>query len=360
VTLTHDADAEQVRQETPVLEVQDLSVTFRTESGTVSAVDHVSLSLGRGEIVGVVGESGCGKSVTAMSLAGLLPGSARVSGSVTLHGTELIGASESVLRKIRGREIAYIFQEPMSSLNPVLTVGRQVGEVLQVHERLSRKQARARAVELLSLVGIPSPATRVDSYPHQLSGGMRQRVMIAMAVACDPKVLVADEPTTALDVTVQAGILEVLRDLRARLGTSILIITHDLGVIADIADRVVVMYAGRLVERAPVHELFARPAHQYTAGLLSASPVPGLHAGADRLREIPGLVPILASQPDACTFADRCPAADDQCLGAAPPLTPQPSARAGAATSEHLAACWHPNRQARPPVHAPRAEEPAP
>ncbi|MFE9188130.1 ABC transporter ATP-binding protein [Micromonospora sp. NPDC007208] len=319
----------------PVLEIRDLSVSFPTETGTVSAVDGVSLDLAAGEIVGMVGESGCGKSVTAMSIAGLLPGSARVTGSVRLDGRQLVGARESALRRVRGREIAYVFQEPMTSLNPVLTVGRQIGEVLQVHERMSRRAARARAVELLTLVGIPSAAQRVDGYPHQLSGGMRQRVMIAMAVACGPKVLVADEPTTALDVTVQAGILQVLRDLRDRLGTSVLIITHDLGVIADIADRVVVMYAGRVVERAPVDELFAHPRHRYTAGLLSASPQPGRHAGTDRLTEIPGLVPVLASQPDACTFADRCPAADEQCRAAAPPLE-------GIGGPDHVAACWHP------------------
>ncbi|MEU5936782.1 ABC transporter ATP-binding protein [Micromonospora sp. NPDC047187] len=319
----------------PVLEIRDLSVSFPTETGTVSAVDGVSLDLAAGEIVGMVGESGCGKSVTAMSLAGLLPGSARVTGSVRLDGTQLVGARESALRRVRGREIAYIFQEPMTSLNPVLTVGRQIGEVLQVHERMSRRAARARAMELLTLVGIPSAAQRVDNYPHQLSGGMRQRVMIAMAVACGPKVLVADEPTTALDVTVQAGILQVLRDLRDRLGTSVLIITHDLGVIADIADRVVVMYAGRVVERAPVDDLFAHPRHRYTAGLLSASPQPGRHAGTDRLTEIPGLVPVLASQPDACTFADRCPAADQRCRAAAPPLE-------DVCGTDHVAACWHP------------------
>ncbi|PYC65488.1 ABC transporter ATP-binding protein [Micromonospora arborensis] len=319
----------------PVLEIRDLSVSFPTETGTVSAVDGVSLDLAPGEIVGMVGESGCGKSVTAMSIAGLLPGSARITGSVRLNGTELVGARESALRRVRGQEIAYIFQEPMTSLNPVLTVGRQIGEVLQVHERMSRRAARARAVELLTRVGIPSAAVRVDAYPHQLSGGMRQRVMIAMAVACGPKVLVADEPTTALDVTVQAGILQVLRDLRDRLGTSVLIITHDLGVIADIADRVVVMYAGRVVERAPVDDLFAHPQHHYTAGLLSASPQPGRHAGTDRLTEIPGLVPVLSSQPDACTFADRCPAADARCRDSAPPLE-------GHGGTDHLAACWHP------------------
>jgi len=324
----------------PVLDVRGLSVTFTTESGTVSAVDNVDLTLAPGEIVGIVGESGCGKSVTAMSLAGLLPRSARISGSVRLQGTELIGAPESVLRAVRGQSIAYIFQEPMSSLNPVLTVGRQVGEVLQVHEGLSRKQARARAVELLTLVGIPSPLQRVDNYPHQLSGGMRQRVMIAMAVACGPTVLVADEPTTALDVTVQAGILDVLRELRDRLGTSILFITHDLGVIADVADRVVVMYAGRVVERAPVDELFAHPQHHYTAGLLVATPTPGRHAGTDRLQEIPGLVPVLSTQPDACTFAERCSAADAQCLGSAPALSSDHDV--AALRPDHLVACWHP------------------
>jgi oligopeptide/dipeptide ABC transporter ATP-binding protein len=324
----------------PVLDVRGMSVTFTTESGTVSAVDNVDLTLAPGEIVGIVGESGCGKSVTAMSLAGLLPRSARVSGSARLQGTELIGAPESVLRAARGQSIAYIFQEPMSSLNPVLTVGRQIGEVLQVHEGLSRKQARARAVELLTLVGIPSPLQRVDNYPHQLSGGMRQRVMIAMAVACGPTVLVADEPTTALDVTVQAGILDVLRELRDRLGTSILFITHDLGVIADVADRVVVMYAGRVVERAPVDELFAHPQHHYTAGLLVATPTPGRHAGTDRLQEIPGLVPVLSTQPDACTFAERCSAADAQCLGSAPALSSDHDV--AALRPDHLVACWHP------------------
>jgi oligopeptide/dipeptide ABC transporter ATP-binding protein len=330
----------------PVLEVEDLCVTFRTESGTVSAVDHVQLSLGQGEIVGVVGESGCGKSVTAMSLAGLLPGSAEVTGSVRLLGKDLVGAPEQVLRRVRGQEIAYIFQEPMTSLNPVLTVGRQIAEVLQVHEKISGKNARRRAVELLSLVGIPSPEKRVDNFPHQLSGGMRQRVMIAMAVACGPKVLVADEPTTALDVTVQAGILQVLRDLRDRLGTSILIITHDLGVIADVADRVVVMYAGRVVEHAGARDLFAHPRHRYTAGLLSASPIPGRHAGTDRLEEIPGLVPVLSTQPDACTFADRCSAADEQCRNAAPPLDTVVTST-GVDTNDHVAACWHPVETAR-------------
>jgi peptide/nickel transport system ATP-binding protein len=346
----------------PVLDVRGLTVSFATETGTVSAVDKVDLTLAPGEIVGIVGESGCGKSVTAMSLAGLLPRSARVGGSARLEGTELIGAKDATLRAARGKDIAYIFQEPMSSLNPVLTVGRQIGEVLQV---LGRRQAKERAVELLKLVGIPSAEQRVGNYPHQLSGGMRQRVMIAMAVACQPKVLVADEPTTALDVTVQAGILNVLRDLRDRLGTSILVITHDLGVIADVADRVVVMYAGRVVERAGVDELFARPQHHYTAGLLSASPAPGRHAGTDRLQEIPGLVPVLSSQPDACTFAERCSAADTQCLSVAPPLTSGPlplgmpvvGERAGISPTDHLAACWHPVGAPGTAVDRPAADD---
>jgi peptide/nickel transport system ATP-binding protein len=338
----------------PVLEVSGLGVRFATESGTVSAVDGVDLTLAPGEIVGIVGESGCGKSVTAMSLAGLLPRSATIDGSVRLMGSELVGAKPNVLRAARGRDIAYIFQEPMSSLNPVLTVGRQITEVLQVHEKPSRKEAMERAVELLGVVGIPSPRERVKHYPHQLSGGMRQRVMIAMAVACQPKVLVADEPTTALDVTVQAGILDVLRGLRDRFGTSILVITHDLGVIADVADRVVVMYAGRVVERAGVDELFAHPQHHYTSGLLSAAPTPGRHAGTHRLQEIPGLVPVLSEQPDACTFADRCAAATDRCRTSAPPLEPAAvtTERDG---REHVVACWHPHGDAPRPTTKDRA-----
>jgi peptide/nickel transport system ATP-binding protein len=328
-----------------VLDVRDLTVTFRTDDGRVSAVDGVSFDVRPGEVLAVVGESGCGKSVTAMSIAGLLPGSATVTGSVQLRGRELVGAPEPVLRTVRGAEVAYIFQEPMTSLNPVFTVGSQIAETLRIHQGLSRKQALARAVELLGLVGIPSPAARVGAYPHQFTGGMRQRVMIAMALACDPAVLVADEPTTALDVTVQAAVLDLLRDLGKRLGTAIVLITHDLGVVADIADRVLVMYAGRVVETAPTQDLFDAPRHHYTLGLLGAVPTAGRRAAGGRLQEIPGLVPVLQEQPDVCTFAERCPAADERCRTAAPTLVLQQSDSPVDPHDEralHRAACWHP------------------
>ena len=301
----------------------------------MSAVDRVSFDARAGELLAVVGESGCGKSVAAMALTGLLPGNAKIDGSVRLDGNELVGAEDDQLRAVRGKEIAYIFQEPMTSLNPVFTIGRQIAEVLRLHEGMGRRQALDRAVELLDLVGIPSPRERLKHYPHQLSGGLRQRVMIAMAVACNPRVLVADEPTTALDVTVQAGILDVLRDLRDRLGVAVVLITHDLGVVADVADRVMVMYAGRVVERGGVEELFARPRHHYTVGLLGAVPAARTTGERQRLREIPGLVPVLDEQPDACTFAYRCPAASDTCRGSAPPLERAPA-------SDHEVACWHP------------------
>ena len=315
-----------------VLSVRDLSVSFRTETGTVCAVDGVSFDLHRGEVVALVGESGCGKSVTAMTLGGLSPSSARVTGSIRLQGRELVGAPERELRAVRGARLAYVFQEPTTSLNPVLTVGRQVTEVVRRHEQVSRSAARDRAVELFTTVGIPAPERRVGEYPHQLSGGMRQRVMIAMALACNPDVLVADEPTTALDVTVQAGILDTLRELGERLGTAILLITHDLGVVADVADRVVVMYAGRAVERADVADLFTRPSHPYTTGLLGAVPT-----GRGRLQEIPGLVPVLDDTPDACTFAPRCDRATEQCSAHSP--GPDPVAGSGPG---HRVRCFHP------------------
>jgi peptide/nickel transport system ATP-binding protein len=317
-----------------LLDVQDLSVRFDTDDGTVHAVDRLSFSLAAGEVLGVVGESGCGKSVSAMSLLQLLPETAHVTGSAEFDGRDLIGAPASRLREIRGREIAFVFQEPMTSLNPAFRVGNQIAEVLRRHLGLSRAEARTRAIELLDLVRIPAPERRVDEYPHQLSGGMRQRVMIAMALACDPKILIADEPTTALDVTIQAGILDLMRDIRERLGTAIVLITHNLGVVADIADRVIVMYAGRKVEEAPVRELYAHPQHPYTIGLLGAIPRPGAADEQGRLREIPGRVPSLAELPTACAFAPRCPRADDRTRSESPELREIRSA--------HLVACFHP------------------
>ena len=317
----------------PLLEVRDLSVRFDADEGTVHAVDRMSLDLEAGQVLGIVGESGCGKSVTALSILGLLPQTATVSGSIRFQGTELLGGSRSRLRKIRGREISFVFQEPMTSLNPVFRVGDQIEEVLREHLRLSRRAARARVVELLDLVHIPDPGRRADEYPHQLSGGMRQRVVIAMALACDPKILIADEPTTALDVTIQAGILDLLRELRERLGTAIILITHNLGVVADLADRVVVMYAGRKAEEAPVRELFASPQHPYTIGLLGAVPRAGAKRNG-RLQEIPGRVPSLAELPAHCAFADRCPRADELSWSQVPELR--------LIRPDHLVACFHP------------------
>ena len=314
-----------------LLEVEELSVRFDTDDGPVHAVDRLSLTLGEREVLGVVGESGCGKSVSFMSLLRLLPETAVVTGRATFGGIDLLAAPTSRLRRIRGKEIAFVFQEPMTSLNPAFTVGNQIGEVLERHLGLARRQARTRTVELLDLVRIPAAARRVDEYPHQLSGGMRQRVMIAMALACDPKVLIADEPTTALDVTIQAGILDLMRDIRERLGTAIVLITHNLGVVADIADRVIVMYAGRKAEEAPVHELYARPQHPYTIGLLGAVPRPGT---ARRLQEIPGRVPSLAELPAACAFAPRCPRADELTRTTVPELRE--------IAPGHLVACFHP------------------
>jgi peptide/nickel transport system ATP-binding protein len=317
----------------PLLAVRDLSVRFGTEHGAVLAVDQVWFEVGERELVALVGESGCGKSVTAMALTGLLPPSATVSGEVSFAGQDLRRLPERALRAIRGRDIAYIFQEPMTSLNPVLTVGRQIGEVLRRHQRMRGTAVQRRAAELLELVGIPLPVRRLREYPHQLSGGMRQRVMIAMALACSPKLLVADEPTTALDVTVQAGILDVLRTLSAETGAAVLLITHDLGVVADFAERVVVMYAGRVIEEAEVDDLFARPRHPYTRGLLDAVPNPA-RRDEGGLREIPGRVPVLASSPDACTFAERCPRVEATCRTRRPELAADPGG--------HPVRCWFP------------------
>jgi peptide/nickel transport system ATP-binding protein len=324
-----------------LLEVSDLSVRFQTDDGAVQAVDRVSFTLEERQVLAIVGESGCGKSVTAMSMLKLLPKSATVSGTARFDGRDLLGARDSELRAIRGREISFVFQEPMTSLNPALTVSKQIGEVLRRHLDMSGAQARERTVELLDLVGIPAPQRRLDEYPHQLSGGMRQRVMIAMALACDPKVLIADEPTTALDVTIQAGILDLLREIRERLGTSVVLITHNLGVVADIADRVVVMYAGRKVEEAEVHELFAHPQHPYTVGLLAAIPrIDDSTDGRRRLQEIPGIVPSLPEPPPRCTFAERCPRADERSR------TEEPALRE--VRPDHHVACFHPGEEPWP------------
>jgi oligopeptide/dipeptide ABC transporter ATP-binding protein len=293
-----------------LLEVNNLQTHFFTRAGLVRAVDGVSFKLDRGELLGLVGESGCGKSVTALSLMRLVASPGRVvGGEVLFEGRDLLKLSEGEMRAIRGDDIAMIFQDPMTSLNPVYTVGEQIAEALRLHRQLSRQAARAAAVEAMREVSIPDPARRVDDYPHQLSGGMRQRVMIAMALACDPKLLIADEPTTALDVTIQAQILELLNELRRTRELAVLLITHDLGVVAEVADRVAVMYTGRIVEASPVMELFARPKHPYTEGLLRS--VPKLTMAEveklERLQPIEGTVPKLTDLPPGCHFAPRCP-----------------------------------------------------
>ena len=317
-----------------LLEVRDLQVHFRTPTGVNRAVDGVSFGVASGETLAVVGESGCGKSVTAMSLLRLIPDSAgKVAGSVTFRGRDLLSASERDMRGIRGNEISMIFQEPMTSLNPVLTIGFQIGETLRLHQGLGRREAEARAIEMLALAGISEPERRIREYPHQISGGMRQRVMIAIALACNPKLLIADEPTTALDVTIQAQILDLMRDLKHRVGAAIILITHDLGVVAEVAERVMVMYAGHKVEEAPVRDLFRAPRHPYTRGLLGA--IPRLGASLDdgaRLAEIPGHVPRLETRIPGCVFADRCHLATDLCRTWAPGLT---------GGDGHFVACHH-------------------
>ncbi|MGH9943368.1 MAG: ABC transporter ATP-binding protein [Pyrinomonadaceae bacterium] len=293
-----------------LLEVNNLQTHFHTRAGVVKSVDGINFHLDRGELLGLVGESGCGKSVTALSIMRLIgPPGRIVEGEVRFDGKNLLTLSESRMREIRGDDIAMIFQDPMTSLNPVYTVGEQIAEALRLHRRMNGRQAREAAVEAMREVSIPDPARRVDDYPHQLSGGMRQRVMIAMALACDPKLLVADEPTTALDVTIQAQILELLNELRRSRELAVLLITHDLGVVAEVADRVAVMYTGRIVEESPVEELFARPKHPYTEGLLRS--VPKLTAAeaqkAERLQTIEGIVPKPTDLPPGCHFAPRCP-----------------------------------------------------
>lgn len=326
-----------------VLEVDDLRTTFHSRDGVVRAVDGLSYTLGRGEVLGVVGESGCGKSVAAMSILRLIPSPAgRVeANAIRLGGVNLLDLSKREMQDIRGSQIAMIFQEPMTSLNPVLTIGQQIRLVIETHQRLSKRQAAKKAVEMLRLVRIPSPEQRIREYPHQLSGGMLQRVMIAIALSCDPKVLIADEPTTALDVTIQAQILALINDLRERLGTAVILITHDLGVVAEMAQRVVVMYAGRKVEEASVEALFRTPRHPYTVGLLASVPRLGANLDANRrvrLAEIPGMVPDLRRETPGCLFADRCGYVRDRCRTEAPPLVE--------AAPRHWTACWEHKRVA--------------
>ena len=330
-----------------VLSVRDLRTQFFTRDGIVRAVDGVSLDLKRGETLGIVGESGCGKSVLSLSIMGLIPPEAGriVSGSVKFEGAELTALSERQMRSIRGNRISMIFQEPMTSLNPVETVGEQIAESVRIHQHLPSRAAWERAVEMLAIVHIADPRQRAGEYPHQLSGGMRQRVMIAMALACNPQVLIADEPTTALDVTIQAQILNLMLELKERLGTAIVLITHDLGVIAETAQRVVVMYAGRKVEEATVAELFRNPLHPYTRGLMNSSPrrtATGRRGDIrGRLEEIAGTVPSLREEIRGCAFAPRCRFAVERCSLERPPLEPH--------EPEHLAACWETARVAAAP-----------
>jgi peptide/nickel transport system ATP-binding protein len=304
----------------PLIEIKDLRVTFHGDDGrTTHAVDAVDLAVSNGVTLGVVGESGCGKSVTSLAIMGLLPKpSAEITGSIRFDGFDLLGVPDQTLRDLRGNRLAMIFQEPMTSLNPSLTIGEQIIETILRHRGGMRSAARNRAIELLRRVHIASPERRIDEYPHKLSGGMRQRVMIAMALACDPRLLIADEPTTALDVTLQAQILDLMRELKAQSGAAIILITHDLGVVAEVCDEVAVMYAGEIVERATVDELFANPQHPYTVGLLGS--IPRLGRRTSHLATIDGMVPNMADPPPGCRFAARCPFAESACVAAPPPL----------------------------------------
>jgi oligopeptide/dipeptide ABC transporter ATP-binding protein len=318
-----------------LLSIENLSTSFFTSKGEVPAVSGVSLSVERGEIHGIVGESGCGKSVTSLSIMGLVAPPGRVvGGRILFEGRDLTKLDYGAMCDLRGNEIAMIFQEPMTSLNPVFTVGRQVSESILVHRKVSREEARSRTLEMFRLVGIPEPETRYGCYPHQLSGGLRQRVMIAMALVCEPKLLIADEPTTALDVTIQAQILDLMRGLRDKLHTAIILITHDLGVVAELCDRVTVMYAGTVVEEADSFELFERPSHPYTRGLMGSIPGTAASRGAEgRLAAIPGMVPNLLNLPSGCRFHPRCPMARAVCGREVPPLF---QIREG-----HTARCWN-------------------
>src|SRR5467141_3913122 len=322
----------------PVLDVAGLKTYFFTRLGIIKAVDDLSFALRPRETLAIVGESGCGKSITALSVLRLIPDPPGriVSGSIELDGRDLTKLDEAQMRAVRGNDVSMIFQEPMTSLNPVLTIGAQISETVELHQDLSKSAARGKAVEMLRRVRIPEPAQRATEYPHQLSGGMRQRAMIAMALACNPKVLIADEPTTALDVTIQAQILELILELQQKLGTAVILITHDLGVVAETAQRVIVMYAGRKVEEASVADLFAHPPHPYTRGLLASIPRLALLRGAEpageRLQEIPGMVPALSNLPAGCVFAPRCGFAQDRCRASYPVYEEKRPA--------HWAACW--------------------
>lgn len=315
-----------------LVEFKNLKTYFYTEDGIVKAVNDVSFNIREGETIGIVGESGCGKSVTSMSLMRLIPNPPGkiVGGDILFEGKSVLSMSEEQMREIRGNKISVIFQEPMTSLNPVFTIGDQISEAVILHQKLTKEEALKKAVEMLKLVGIPRADEIAASYPHQLSGGMRQRAMIAMAVSCNPKLLIADEPTTALDVTIQAQILDIMRDLKNKLNTSIMLITHDLGVIAEMADYVVVMYAGKVVEEAPVLELFKNPMHPYTVGLLNSKPI--LNQDTDRLYSIPGQVPNPIGMPDSCYFCERCEKRIDCCKDKIPDLI---EVKEG-----HKVACW--------------------
>lgn len=318
----------------PLLSVRKLETSFFTKAGVVKAVDGVSYDIAKGQTVGIVGESGCGKSVTSFSILGLLSHPGRVTGgAVYFKGKNLLDLSPADMRRLRGKQIAMIFQEPMTALNPVLTIGKQISEQILAHEDNSTAQARERSIELLKLVGIPSPERRVDDYPHQLSGGMRQRAMIAMALSCNPELLICDEPTTALDVTIQAQILDLLQHLQEKFHMSVQFITHDLGVISELADRVVVMYAGTIVEEARADTIFSAPRHPYTVGLLES--IPKIDEQHARLKTIPGAVPSLLALPQGCRFQNRCARASDICRQLAPTL--------GQLSEDHQVACHHPH-----------------
>ncbi|MED2009268.1 ABC transporter ATP-binding protein [Brevibacillus borstelensis] len=318
--------------EANLLEVKHLQTHFKTEDGVVPSVNGVSFSVAKGETLAIVGESGCGKSVTSLSIMGLVaPPGEVVGGEIWLEGQNLLALSKKELRKLRGNKLSMIFQEPMTSLNPVFTIGNQLGEVFRQHRQMDKKEARAHSVEMLDHVGIPNAEKIVDSFPHQLSGGMRQRVMIAMALACNPALLIADEPTTALDVTIQAQILELLKKLNKEFQTGVILITHDLGVVAEMADRVVVMYAGEVVEQADVFSLFAEPKHPYTKGLLGS--LPKLDENREELDSIPGSVPNPLDMPDGCAFHPRCPAATEECKQNKPQLQE--------VALNHLARCFY-------------------